>query len=245
MKRGYEETITLISKEGIEFQISVEYAKSSQTIMNFIEDNGTESPMQLNYISTEILKIIVFYLEYKFFREFCVWNEQLIILVILAANYLDVKELLGKLFIFYKNKKADFVFFKDNGFKESEKSFIHSRQAHLKDIHYETMREPPINRNDYTLLDVPKILIQTYYFEPFNFEFFNWFNNLINFRKQHVYFWHFTTNYIINQVRAKYSTLNELTDDQTFQIIEYCARNPKKKCDTEFIWFETFRNSRY
>ena len=46
MKRGRddEEQITLISQDGKTFQISVKEAKKSQTIMDFIEENGVDTP---------------------------------------------------------------------------------------------------------------------------------------------------------------------------------------------------------
>lgn len=161
-----------------------------------------------------------------------------LILTILAANYLDVDDLLTKLFIRYKllkdkNRGFENLIYENNGFTEYEKQFLNSRQSHLDNFHVERIRSSPDSYKDYGLLDLPKDLFNVYYFDklPYdlNFGYARWFEYLLEFRAKHAYFWHLTTNYIIREFRNRYTELlSDLSDDQVFQIAEYISRDPTK-----------------
>lgn len=193
MKRTIEDTfeyITLISKEGVKFKISVDDASESQTIKDFIADNGTENPMELKYISTEILEIIVNYLktdkELRYKDELYPPKEKyhLGILTILAANYLHIDSLIKKLIwgigIDYITPYEKYIY-KDDGFTEIERELLDYLKKYdilvpyvngfFGDIyvHEQPMRDPPADINDYNLLDVPKDVIKNYFLSYYDF----------------------------------------------------------------------------
>jgi hypothetical protein len=177
-------------------------------------------PIRLDYIQGDVLNSVVNYMKN-------IRGNVDIIPTILAANYLDIKDLIKVLFDLYKRNKyrySNIETYDNDGFFESERRFIHSRRAHLQDIHVEVLRT---TRTRYSLLDVPKDLIRMYYFDrytDYNFGFRNWFNELIEFRTKHVYFWHVTTNYIIQSLKEHNPKLNSFSDDQVFDMGEYKAR---------------------
>lgn len=203
MKRVREEEVILISKEGLEFCITLENARKSKTITNHIEEYGMV-PIELKYITHKTLNLI--------FN--CRLTDDLIP-QILACNYLDMQEHLKWCFSSLKIPER----FKNDGFLDNERQFINSRKAHLTDIHVELM-----HTDTNTVLDIPKNLFEVYYFEkPIYNNYTDWFERMLEFRKRHVYFWHVTTNYIIRDLRQTYKV--DLNEDQLFDIAEYYARD--------------------
>lgn len=111
--------LTLQSADGQNFQVEVEVAKKSETIKNLIEDAGTDSPIPLPNVTGKILTKVVEYCKYHYEHpeltvkkegeeektvggdeicswdlEFCKIDQPTLFDLILAANYLDVKQLL-------------------------------------------------------------------------------------------------------------------------------------------------------
>jgi S-phase kinase-associated protein 1 len=109
--------ITLVSSDGDKFQLSEKAARRSQLIKGIIDDYPDDPEVPLHNVKSQILKLIITYLEnYKDndpreierplpsnnFNE-CVdsWDYQFIDLeldlifeIILAANYMDIKPLM-------------------------------------------------------------------------------------------------------------------------------------------------------
>lgn len=113
---GDSDILTLQSADGENFQVEVEVAKKSETIKNLIEDAGTDSPIPLPNVTGKILTKVVEYCKYHHEHpelatkkegedekaeeicgwdlDFCKLDQSTLFDLILAANYLDVKELL-------------------------------------------------------------------------------------------------------------------------------------------------------
>lgn len=239
MKRNREELLSkydpnekviLVSKEGKSIEITVSEAANSTTITNFIEENGTNTPIELKYIRYYVLNHIVGYMK-SGLVDTKKASYQMFILLILAANYLDVHyeddNLVRKLCnILLRNwsKVLETEKRKNSGFTDAEQLLVNSRDSHLKDIHIQPIRNNPDDFNDYGLVDLPKSVIEYYLFEgPSNFK--QWFNDLLIFRAINVYFWHVTTNFIIKKTRERYFVyLKDFSDEQVYQIAEYHTR---------------------
>lgn len=108
--------VTLQSQDGLELQVEVRFANQSVTIKNLIEDAGTKEKIPLPNVKGVILAKIIEYLKYhgenptvvtddksnatgsnelvSWDLEFCKVDQATLFELILAANYLDIKELL-------------------------------------------------------------------------------------------------------------------------------------------------------
>jgi S-phase kinase-associated protein 1 len=112
---GDSDILTLQSADGENFQVEVEVAKKSETIKNLIEDAGIDSPIPLPNVNGKILTKVVEYCKYhhehpelntkkegeekeeeicSWDLDFCKLEQSTLFDLILAANYLDVKDLL-------------------------------------------------------------------------------------------------------------------------------------------------------
>lgn len=103
------DTVFLISQEGVEFKINVKAAKLSKTIGSLIKDAGTDAPIPLPNVTAPILEKVVTFLNYHSENqsmgngdEAAAWNDAFLsnldhvtlFTLILASNYLDIKSLL-------------------------------------------------------------------------------------------------------------------------------------------------------
>jgi S-phase kinase-associated protein 1 len=111
--------VTLQSSEGQEFRVDLHVATMSETIRNLIEDAGTDNSIPLPNVSTRVLAKVIEYCVWHrdhpvaiateedkksekrnedinaWDSEFCKQLDQAFLFdVILAANYLDIKDLL-------------------------------------------------------------------------------------------------------------------------------------------------------
>jgi S-phase kinase-associated protein 1 len=112
---GDDEILTLQSQDGQDFKVLVKSAKMSETIKNLIDDAGTESAIPLPNVSAKILAKVVEYCNYHIEHpkppvddknppaeddiigwdiDFCKVDQPTLFDLILAANYLDIKDLL-------------------------------------------------------------------------------------------------------------------------------------------------------
>lgn len=112
-----DEQVTLMSSDGQVFTLSVIVAKQSETVKNLIEDAGIENAIPLPNIKGDVLKRVVEYCVWHhehpqlkteekkdekrtddivgWDMEFCkLMKQEELFELILAANYLDIKELL-------------------------------------------------------------------------------------------------------------------------------------------------------
>ena len=109
------ELLTLQSSDGQEFELEVKTAKMSETIKHLIEDAGVEDKIPLPNVDGKILKKVVEYMKYHienplpegdesaekrtddiipWDKDFMNVDQATMFELILAANYLDVKDLL-------------------------------------------------------------------------------------------------------------------------------------------------------
>merc|ERR1712232_450084 len=110
------EEVTLMSSDEQNFQVDVKVAQMSETIKNLIEDAGTDSPIPLPNVTGKILDKVVEYCKYHtehptavsdekkddkrtddiipWDAEFSKVDQATLFELILAANYLDIKQLL-------------------------------------------------------------------------------------------------------------------------------------------------------
>ncbi len=113
-----DDVITLQSQDGQDFKVLVKAAKMSETIKGLIEDAGIEAPVPLPNVTGKILTKVIDYVKYHtenptpvaveaekkeerrtddiigWDLEFCKVDQPTLFELILAANYLDIKELL-------------------------------------------------------------------------------------------------------------------------------------------------------
>lgn len=103
-------TITLVSNDNQSFEVSSEVAFLSETIKNLVEDCGEDAPVMLPNVDGRILeKIITYCTEHKghkkqktedkvintFDQEYINnFDKNDLFSLILASNYLDIKDLL-------------------------------------------------------------------------------------------------------------------------------------------------------
>ena len=84
--------VTLVSNDGKEFIIDHENAEKSETIKNVILDSS-DLRIPLSEVDGKTLSYIVDHLNGKEFSEV---NTKDLFSIVLAANYLDIKDLLDK-----------------------------------------------------------------------------------------------------------------------------------------------------
>lgn len=115
-----DETVTLTSNDGRDFEIEIKVAHMAETIKNLIEDAGTENPVPLPNVNGAILHKTIQYCAYHtdnpdnvttdkdgankdvkrtddiipWDLDFCKVDQATLFELILAANYLDIKPLL-------------------------------------------------------------------------------------------------------------------------------------------------------
>lgn len=110
------DTITLQSSDGQSFTVPIAVAKMSQTLTGLIEDAGSEDTIPLPNVTAAVLTKVVAYCNYHtdhptavsedkkdekrtddisgWDRDFLNMDQSTLFEVILAANYLDIKDLL-------------------------------------------------------------------------------------------------------------------------------------------------------
>ena len=100
--------VTLQSQDGQEFKVFINVAQMSETIKNLIEDAGVDEPVPLPNVTGKILSKVIEYCKYHIDNptekkdddiigwdlDFCKVDQATLFELILAANYLDIKELL-------------------------------------------------------------------------------------------------------------------------------------------------------
>ncbi|KDD74923.1 Skp1 family protein, partial [Helicosporidium sp. ATCC 50920] len=106
--------VTLLSSDGQSFEVSVPVANWSVTIQNTIEETGTDDPIPLPNVSSKILAKVIEYCKYhdkvgrnasgqptvpdeevrEWDHEFTNVDQSDLFEIILAANYLNIKQLL-------------------------------------------------------------------------------------------------------------------------------------------------------
>ena len=116
-----DDQVTLLSQEGQEFQVTVKVAKMSETVRNLIEDAGIDNPIPVPNVEGHVLAKVLEYCKYHtenptlvsaeeednkedepqrtddiigWDLEFTKVDQSTLFELILAANYLDIKELL-------------------------------------------------------------------------------------------------------------------------------------------------------
>jgi len=112
---SHDDVVTLQSQDGQDFKVIVIVATMSETIKNLIEDSGIESAIPLPNVTGKILAKVIEYCKYhsehptvpknkeekkqtddiiQWDLEFCKVDQPTLFELILAANYLDIKDLL-------------------------------------------------------------------------------------------------------------------------------------------------------
>ena len=111
-----DDVVTLQSQDGQDFPVEVKVAKMSGTLKDLIDDAGVENAVPLPNVTGKILSKVVDYCKYHtehptaqgedkkdekrtddiipWDLEFCKVDQPTLFELILAANYLDIKELL-------------------------------------------------------------------------------------------------------------------------------------------------------
>lgn len=100
-----DDQVTLQSQDGQDFKVEVKVAKRSETIKNLIDDSGIDDPIPLPDITGAILTKVLEYTKYheeihseeelvKLDADFCKLDQPTLFSLIMAANYLDMKDLL-------------------------------------------------------------------------------------------------------------------------------------------------------
>ena len=111
-----DDVVTLQSQDGQDFQVEVKVAKMSGTLKDLIDDAGVENAVPLPNVTGKILSKVVDYCKHHtehpnavgedkkdekrtddiipWDLEFCKVDQPTLFELILAANYLDIKELL-------------------------------------------------------------------------------------------------------------------------------------------------------
>lgn len=112
-----EDQVTIMSQDGQDFKMDVKTAKQSETLKNLIEDAGIDAPIPVPNITGKILAKIVEAMKVLAennldksdkdgYINLLLTNleDQDLTLFLLAANYLDIKELLDRSVSFIANK---------------------------------------------------------------------------------------------------------------------------------------------
>lgn len=106
--------VVLQSSDGQEFNLEVKVSKMSETISNLIEDAGVDNAIPLPNVTGKILAKVVEYMKYHtehqgvvseikdertddispWDLDYCKVEQAVMFELILAANYLDIKDLL-------------------------------------------------------------------------------------------------------------------------------------------------------
>ena len=110
-----DDQVTFVSQDGQDFKIEVRAAKMLVTMKNLIEDSGIDTPIPVPNITGKVLGKVIEYCKYHtenpvvapepgaekrtddichWDREFCSVDQQTLFSLLLAANFLDVKDLL-------------------------------------------------------------------------------------------------------------------------------------------------------
>ena len=113
-----DDQVILQSQDGQDFKVEVKVAKMSETVKNLIEDAGVSAPIPLPNVTGKILKKVVTYAKYhtenptavsatdkmrdekrtdniiSWDQDFCNVDQPTLFEMILAANYLDMKDML-------------------------------------------------------------------------------------------------------------------------------------------------------
>lgn len=111
-----DETVVLQSQDGRDFSVIVKAAKMSETVKSLIEDAGVDQPIPLPNVEAAVLEKVVEYINYHVQHptvvteekkdeqrtdniigwdlDFCKVAQEMLFKLILAANYLDIKDLL-------------------------------------------------------------------------------------------------------------------------------------------------------
>lgn len=108
-----DDVVVLQSQDGQDFKVEVKVARLSDTIKNLIEDAGIEMPIPLPNVTAKTLtKVVEFCKHYienppaakeeeekekeitGWEKDFCNIDQPMLFELILAANYLDIKQLL-------------------------------------------------------------------------------------------------------------------------------------------------------
>lgn len=210
-----EDEVVLESSDGTQFHLKLEDAKKSKTICNLIDDIGIDRPIPIIAIPNDILEFIVKMLSGTRFSGL---KYSTVIQIFLAANYLDIESILKSVAdninqIYFKHEKYD------SDFNEDELKLITEPKMHLKSIRVCSFRKCPGN---FCLLDVPRDVIARYIFPKLDFN-EDWctvsymLGKLFTFRCIHRYFWHVTTQYIVDQARHLFDS--SFSDEQIFDCI--------------------------
>ena len=99
------ELVTLVTIEGTEYEVPLNKATKSLTIKNLIDDSGTDNPIPLVNITEKIFNKILEYLNSEttendtledngWLKEYFEMEQSDLFELILAANYLDIADLL-------------------------------------------------------------------------------------------------------------------------------------------------------
>lgn len=113
-----EDTVKLQSQDGQSFEVAVSVARMSETVKNLLDDIGTTDAIPLPNVSGKILEKVITYCKYHmenptvavegddksdekrtdniipWDKQFCEVDQATLFEMILAANYLDIKDLL-------------------------------------------------------------------------------------------------------------------------------------------------------
>ena len=102
--------VVLVSSDNMEFKVDEDVANKFVTVKNLMEDIGSDGAIPLTEVESKILEKVIVYTKYHLENPFTQnedekymtsWDEQFcnvdrdtIFALVLAANYLDYKELL-------------------------------------------------------------------------------------------------------------------------------------------------------
>jgi len=96
--------LKLLSSDGIEYELDQQLATASGTIKDLMEDAGTEEAIPLPNIDSKTLKQVITHMttisskgEEDIAEYYSKVDQDTLFAMILAANYLDIKELLDNL----------------------------------------------------------------------------------------------------------------------------------------------------
>lgn len=104
------DTVTLITNDDVEFKISTEVSDKLVTVQNLIQDIGSDGAIPTPEVNSKILSKVIEYAKYhlenpftedntenyvtEWDSQFCNVDQEVLFDMILAANYLDYKDLL-------------------------------------------------------------------------------------------------------------------------------------------------------